>query len=413
MMNSSTAPMAASSPPTIDIEGLGLDQGALLLVRRALAALPEGGRLHVLGSAPEWDLHLRAWCRQQGHDVAFSTDADGRLRAELTRHGMALGRWRNAQATGHADAQASGAIAEQAQPEWGLAARGAHVEAGSPAYAFGLREKHQLWADTAADLYAQAAAAQWDPATAIAWAAPFELASEIEAAVVQLMTYLIENENAALLVPARHLGQIHPHYREVVQLLALQCADEARHVEVFTRRATLRGGEPGLSTAGGQASLKTLFDAPDFSTATFLLSVLGEGTFVNLLNFLHAHAPDPVTRQIARLAARDEARHVAFGMAHLEHRLAVEPDYQARLAVAVQQRHEELAGTAGLNEEVFDALVLLAAGNTTVAAVARGHAQVQELKAEMAAGRRARLQRLGFGRDDAQRLADMHTRNFM
>ena len=33
-----------------------------------MAALPEGGRLHVLGSAPEWDLHLRAWCRQQGHD---------------------------------------------------------------------------------------------------------------------------------------------------------------------------------------------------------------------------------------------------------------------------------------------------------------------------------------------------------
>ena len=31
MMNSSTAPMAASSPPTIDIEGLGLDQGALVL----------------------------------------------------------------------------------------------------------------------------------------------------------------------------------------------------------------------------------------------------------------------------------------------------------------------------------------------------------------------------------------------
>src|SRR3954463_772367 len=141
------------------------------------------------------------------------------------------------------------------------------------------------------------------------------------------MTYLIENENAALLVPARHLAQIHPHYREVMQLLALQCADEARHVEVFTRRATLKGQEPGLSSAGGQASLHTLFEAEDFSQATFLLSVLGEGTFVNLLNFLHEHAPDPVTRQIARLTARDEARHVAFGMAHIEHRLAVQAGY--------------------------------------------------------------------------------------
>ena len=33
----------------------------------------------------------------------------------------------------------------------------------------------------------------------------------------------------------------------------------------------------GLSTAGGQASLKTLPDEPDFALASFLLSVLGEG----------------------------------------------------------------------------------------------------------------------------------------
>jgi hypothetical protein len=168
-----------------------------------------------------------------------------------------------------------------------------------------------------------------------------------------------------------------------------------------------------LSTAGGQASLHTLLMAPDFSSATFLLSVLGEGSFINLLNFLHEHAPDPVTRQICRLAARDEARHVAFGMAHLEHRLAVEPHYQTRLQNAVEQRHDELESTAGLNEEVFDALVLLAAGDLTPAAIARGHAAVQQLKLDMAAGRRARLLRLGFDADQAQRLADMHTRNFM
>ena len=50
------------------------------------------------------------------------------------------------------------------------------------------------------------------------------------------MTYLVENEQAALIIPARLLSQLHPHYREVMQLLATQAADEARHVEVFTRR---------------------------------------------------------------------------------------------------------------------------------------------------------------------------------
>lgn len=400
-------------PATIAIDGLPLDEGALLLIKRALSDCAPGEELRVSGGAPGWLLPLGAWCRAQGHSWRREEQPDGQAVAWIRRHAQADGRWLGAVATGHARLSAGDLPAAEADPRWGLSARGATVEAGSPPFAFSLRRRDELWAATAGELYAQAAAAQWDPATAIDWDVAFELPDALEAAIVQLMTYLIENENAALLVPARHLGQIHPHYREVVQLLALQCADEARHVEVFTRRATLRGGEPALSTAGGQASLRTLFEARDFSQATFLLSVLGEGTFVNLLNFLHEHAPDPLTRQIARLAARDEARHVAFGMAHLEHRLAAEPAYQAVLANAVEQRYDELAGTAGLNEEVFDALVLLAGGGVDAAAIARGHAAVQQLKREMATGRKARLSRLGFAPEQADRLASLHTRNFM
>ena len=55
---------------------------------------------------------------------------------------------------------------------------------------------------------------------------------------------------------------------------------------------------------------------PDFTLASFLLSVLGEGTFLDLLRFLHTHAPDPVTASITRLVLQDESRHVAFGVAH-------------------------------------------------------------------------------------------------
>ena len=96
-------------------------------------------------------------------------------------------------------------------------------------------------------MYAQAAAAQWDPATAIPWDSAFDLPDEVEDAVVQVMTYLVENETAALVVPSRFVAQLHPHFREVMQLLAIQAADEARHIEVFTRRALLRGRQPGLS----------------------------------------------------------------------------------------------------------------------------------------------------------------------
>ncbi|MBA3267482.1 MAG: ferritin-like domain-containing protein, partial [Acidimicrobiia bacterium] len=273
--------------------------------------------------------------------------------------------------------------------------------------------REAVWTDLAPSIYRQAVAAQWDPATAVDWDEPFELDPDVEGAVVQVMTYLIENENAALVVPARFLGQVHPHFREVVGVLAVQVADEARHVEVFTRRASLRGGRPGLSSAGGQASLLTLLEEPDFALAHFLLSVLGEGTFLALLSFLERHAPDPVTRRITHLALADEARHVAFGVAHLEAVLAADPELRPRLATAVRRRHGALAHTAGLNAEVFDALVLLAAGSWDPTALADGFAAVQALEAEMADGRRRRMVRLGFTAGEAAELSELHTRNFM
>jgi len=401
--------LQVTSPQSpIDIESLGLDQGAHLLIRRALDQVEVGGTLRVDANSPDWDMHLLAWCRSHGHAVTFT---DGH--ALITRGPFQLGRWQGAQRNGEADRRLDGAVADHAEAGWGVAARGATIEAGSPGFDFRFSDKSEIWAESAADLYKQALSGQWDPETAIDWSQANDLPEEIENAVVQVMTYLIENENAALLVPARHLGQIHPHFREVVQLLAIQCADEARHVDVFTRRATLRRHNPSLSGAGGQASLKTLFETSDFSSSAFLLSVLGEGSFVNLLNFLHEHAPDPVTRQIAKLVARDEARHVAFGMAHLEYRLSQDPGYLSALKAAIEQRYDTLSTSAGLNEEVFDALILLAAGSTEPDAIRAGFERVQKLKQEMAIGRKARLVRLGFAPDEAEQLSSLHTRNFM
>jgi hypothetical protein len=132
-----------------------------------------------------------------------------------------------------------------------------------------------------------------------------------------------------------------------------------------------------------------------------------------VLSFLERHAPDPVTRQIAHVTRNDEARHVAFSLAHLERHARIEPDLRSRLARAVEQRHRALQTTSGLNEDVFDALVLLAAGDDTPDAVRIGWQHVQQLQAEMGEGRAARLARLGFTTGEADALAALHTRNFM
>ena len=393
----------------VDLKDLGFGHGGSLLVKRALRSLSPGEALTVTGTASDLPVHLRAWCRAEGHEFIPSDNVS----ALIVRGAAPEQRWSAAERAGAADPFEPGAVLDRPPQRWGLAARGALVESGAPEFHFSLDNKTEVWSVDAVRLYAQAAAAQWDPAAAIPWDAGFDLPDEVEDAVVQLMTYLVENETAALVVPSRFVAQLHPHFREVMQLLAIQAADEARHIEVFTRRALLKGRQLGFSTAGGQASLQTLVDEPDFATASFLLSVLGEGTFLSLLWFLEHYAPDPVTAAVCRLAAQDEARHVAFGMAHLREHVTREPQVLQQLASAVHRRHNALRHTAGLNAEVFDALVLMSAGSWTPDDVRRGYDAVTRLIEEMTLGRTKRLIRLGFAEAEAKELSSLHTRNFM
>ena len=155
------------------------------------------------------------------------------------------------------------------------------------------------------------------------------------------MTYIAQNEYAAYYVPARYMAQVNPEYVEVLMWLASHVHDEARHVEVFTKRA-LAGGQRTHALAATELSLQTLLDERDFSAAALLLNVLGEGTFLDLLSFVAHHAPDAATATAAGLAHQDERRHVQFGIAHIRHRLAHDPDERQRLVAAVEERAAKL-----------------------------------------------------------------------
>jgi len=392
-------------PQTIDLDDLGLESGGYLLVHRGLRDLPVGGRVQVRGHDPALRTHVATWCREEGHAV----DLTGSVPV-VVKGSAGTARWAHAERAGRAGPDG---VQAHANVRWGLAMRGALVEEGGPPLPVDLVDRDMVWADAARQLYLTGAKRQWNPDTAVAWDADFTLPEEIESAVVQVMTYLVENEYAALQIPARFIARLHPHFSEVMQVLAIQVADEARHVEVFTRRATLRTDEMGVSGAGGRASLQTLLEEPDFSLASFLLSVLGEGSFLDLLAFIARHAPDPVTREVASLARRDERRHVAFGMAHLKFAVDADPAMLGKLRAAAERRHDALAATAGLNRDVFDSLIILAAHAWTADSIRSGWNAVQELQHDMDNGRRRRLVQLGFPADEAAELSALHTRNFM
>ncbi|MCB9026745.1 MAG: hypothetical protein H6625_10535 [Bdellovibrionaceae bacterium] len=83
------------------------------------------------------------------------------------------------------------------------------------------------------------------------------------------------------------------------------------------------------------------------------------------------------------------------------------------MANAIESRSHYLRKTSGLNEEVFDSLIILAAGDIEPKAIALGFQRVQDLVKQMAEGRTSRLIRLGFTQEEAHHLASLHTKNFM
>jgi len=384
----------------LDLEDLTLYEGATVLLRRTLAQLCTGETFEVRGDSPQLAEQLATWCRKEGHHCKPTQGVSGRYSIES-------GGVTQSVVTSRVE------ISDTADPTWGLAPRGARIESGGPEFGFTLRRKRDVWARELSTIYAQAAANQWSVSRDIPWSELPQLSPEVEGAVAQIMTFLTENEFAALYVPARFIPRIHPHYREVVEVLAMQVVDEARHAEAFTRRAEAGGARLGTTAISGQLSLKTLLEEPDFTTATFLLCVMGEGTFLTLLKFLGEHAPDPVTASLARLAHRDEARHVAFGTEHMRYVFEREPEKRLSLVAAVERRSQMLASISGLSPYVHDALVIYAAGGVSTAQIRSGALHVANLQRDMDRSRRERLQALGFEPAVASEMSAYHTKNFM
>jgi hypothetical protein len=154
-MNEETSPSR-----TINIESLTFDTGAGILLKKALRELPAGGRLGVQAEAPYFAWGLRVWCRAQGHGYL---DGDDQFVAWVIPGAAAQGRWNHAERAGLVDARDPVAVRDAPAANWGFAARGATVEAGGPEFYYPLNTKEQVWAENVPKLYAQAAAAQWNP----------------------------------------------------------------------------------------------------------------------------------------------------------------------------------------------------------------------------------------------------------
>lgn len=408
----------------LDAEQLELGGGLEVLLQATLAGMRPGERVDIGVASRGVALELPAWARLYGHDVVGEDrTADGQPLITL-RHGPhrrvlaneppvpnQLPRMRE----GHfhsRELRGAAGIPMEVPRHSGFAPIGAPPEAGAPSFDWVLHRRDRVWAPEVAELAEQASEQQWDATCDIPWHTARDLPEHLDRAVAQVMTFIAQNEYAALYVPAGFLPQMHPAYAELVMWLSSHIYDEARHIEVFTKRALLSRYH-GYALASTELSLQTLLHEHDFTAAALLLNVLGEGTFLDLLRFVERFAPDAATAAAARLAHRDERRHVHFGVAHVRHALAADPDQRAQLALAAEQRAAKLTELSGLSPMLTEGLTIMAAGSMQPAELGEGAGAVRELMRRMERNRIRRLRAAGFGEREARRISDLHTPNLM
>src|SRR5262249_42030031 len=138
-----------------------------------------------------------------------------------------------------------------------------------------------VWADNVNTLYEEAKARQWNATRDIPWAELEPLPDDLEKATSQMCTFLTEVEFIAGDFPAKWMYRIPQDFLEVKNFLSSQIMDEARHQEVFRKRA-IAGGGLLHAAPGFEWALKAIIDAPNHTMGTFLLNVLGEGLVLSI-----------------------------------------------------------------------------------------------------------------------------------
>lgn len=130
-----------------------------------------------------------------------------------------------------------------------------------------------------------------------------------------MTSQFLHGEQGALLATAR-LVQIAPSLDDKFYA-ATQVVDEARHVEAFSRYIDRLGHRYDVNGAL-MSMLSTVVAESRWDIVYLGMQVIVEGLALAVFRIGQVSAFDPIIRQITELVARDEARHVAFGVLALQ-----------------------------------------------------------------------------------------------
>jgi len=253
------------------------------------------------------------------------------------------------------------AMPEVARENRSFAPRGAEIPDGCPDLQAEVNRKSEVWAYNIEGYYEEAMSRQWNATTDVPWAelAKAELPDDIARAYSQLLTFLTEVEMIATDVQAKWMGRLNADFFEVKNFIATQVMDEARHAEVFRKRALTTGYGLMKASPQNEVNLKFLRDADSFSESSTTLHLQAEGMVLTLFRFSEYISPTDGDKKLFRLVMQDEARHVGYGMQHLKWVMDNAPDKREIIHRHLDEAENFVFG-AGYATEVLEPFIILA-----------------------------------------------------
>ncbi|MBI3768240.1 MAG: hypothetical protein HY271_07050 [Deltaproteobacteria bacterium] len=274
-------------------------------------------------------------------------------------------------------------IPEFVRDKYNMAARGSEIWGKLPDLGYTLNRKSDVWAENVAELYEESKARRWAPAVDLDWTTlPSATTSpELEAATAQLCTTLEEIALVAMEMPSRWIFSINQEFLELKSHLCAQMIDEARHVEVFRKRA-LAGGQ-GLKRASAsiEQALKEILFAETYPEGSFALNVMLATLIANVLAHAAATARLPIDTRLFRLCLQDTGRELAYGMGQARYHFAHQPHARAVFEDYLDRSEHCLFGVAG-SPELLEPLIVLSGGGTAKPQIAHGCRVVARLMAK-------------------------------
>ena len=271
-------------------------------------------------------------------------------------------------------------LPEHLRTSQSMVARGSDKSGKLPDMGYVVNRKSDVWSDNVSELYEEAKARRWAPATDIPWTALAEkpLSDTLEIACAQLYTFLQECELVSLDFPSRWVALINQDFIEQKSFMCGQMLDASRLLEVFRKRALYGGAGLKRASVNAEQGLKEWLWAGSYPQASLAINLALSGIRLAIFRHVAAFAPSITDRAIMRKGMQDSARWVSYGTGCLRYHLEHQPGQRVALHEYLDDSEHVMLGIIG-SAEFLEPLIIISGGGLEKDQVKAGRVAVSKL----------------------------------